>query len=485
MKKVSLIYPTLRNWESWPPLSLAQLAAVLERDGHRVEIIDRNVLLNRRKGSMSATDADTRRMLEDFAPDIVGITATTPLVPDAFRCARFAKETAPNATVIMGGAHASLMPERTLRECGEIDMVCRGEGEFVLAELAAGAAPEKVLGLYYREDGGIRSAGEREMTREFDSLPHPARHLIDMKRYLRPTSIVVRGVEARATHIFSGRGCPGKCRFCAGHRVNGPGLRLHSAEYIIEEIRQLADDYGVQAIYFAEEMFLANRRRFEAVCRWLIDSGYGRRVMSCVNSRVDFISEEKLRLMREAGVVQVEFGIESGSQRCLDIMCKGVTVEQNEAALAMTRKAGIRALANMIVGIPGETLEDIRKTRKFLKKTKPDFVAVNKFCPYPGCPMQEDLAAAGHPDQPWESYTATDTTFNYCDVDDGAFIREFLKLRARYYALNTLNAVRFNFGRRPWFIFKSPYYMFKDPLRYAWRRASRRFRRPVVAEAAT
>ncbi len=481
--RVSLIYPTMRNWEAWPPLSLAHLAAFLEKDGHEVEIVDRNVLLNRHKGAMSPTDAGTRGALENFAPQIVGITATTPLVPDAYKCAGFAKEVVPDATVIMGGAHASLLPERTLEECDDIDIVCKGEGEFVLSELASGVSPGAVRGVYYRDDGAIRATGEREMTRDFDSLPLPARHLIGMKRYLRPTSIIVRGVEARATHLFSGRGCPGKCRFCAGHRVNGPGLRLHSADYIIEEIKHLADCYGVQAIFFAEEMFLANRKRFEAVCNWLIDSGYNRRVMSCINTRVDFVDEEKLRLIREAGFVQVEFGIESGSQRSLEIMCKGVTVEQNESAIAMTKKTGLRALANIIVGVPGERLEDIRKTKKFLKRTKPDYVAVNKFTPYPGCPMYDDLKAAGMPDQPWESYTVTDTTYNYCDVDKKTFVREFLKMRARYYVLNTLNSVKFNFLRRPQFIFKSPYYMLKDPLRYVWRRTTRRFRKAATEEA--
>ena len=119
----------MRNWESWPPLSLAQLAAMLEKNGHEVEIIDRNVLLSRHKGAgaMSATDADTRMALEDFAPQMVGITATTPLAPDAFKCAAFVKEILPDAVVVMGGAHASLMPERTLRECGHIDIVCKGE----------------------------------------------------------------------------------------------------------------------------------------------------------------------------------------------------------------------------------------------------------------------------------------------------------------------------------------------------------------------
>ncbi len=485
MSKVSLIYPTLRNWESWPPLSLAHLAAFLERRGHEVEIIDRNVLLNRARGSMAGADKATRNALTRFQPNIVGLTATTPLLSDAYKCALAARETIPRAVLIMGGPHASLLPEETLREFPEIDLVCKGEGEFTLAELADGERPRNIRGLYYRENGDIRNTGMREMTREFDSLPLPARHLIAVKRYLRPTSFLIRGVEVRGTHIFSGRGCPGRCRFCAGHRVNGPGLRLHSSERVIEEIKHLVDVYHVNGLYYAEEMFLANRKRVTEICEWLIRSGYSKKVMGCANSRVDVLNPQLLALLKRAGFVQMEFGIESGSQRMLDLMLKGTNTEQNLRAIEMTKKAGIRVLANMIVGLPWETMEDLKATLEFLKKAKPHFAAINKFAPFPGSPLFDELREEGKLPASWDAYSQTDTTTNYCRIEDGTFIKEFLKLRARYYVLNTLNMVKFNFLRRPQFIFKSPYYMFKDPLRYAWRRATRRFHKPALAEATT
>jgi len=481
--RVSLIYPTLRYWEEWPPLSLAHLAAFLEKDGHEVEIIDRNVLLDRHKNDMPRADADTREALERFRPQMVGITATTPLVPDAFKCARLAKEILPDSTVIMGGAHASVLPERTLEECDAVDLVCKGEGEHILTSLAAGARPETLRGIYCRCNGVIQSAGDRSMARDFDSLPHPAYHLIDMKRYLKPSAVVVSGVEVRAMPIYSGRGCPGKCTFCAAAKVNGPGLRLHSAEYIIDEIRRLADEYGVEAIYFVEEMFLVNHKRFEKICNWLIESGYNRRVMCCANARVDYLTEEKLALLRRAGFVQLQLGVESGSQRTLSSICKGTKVEQNATAIAMAMKAGIRVVANIIVGIPGETLEDIRETRSFLKRTKPDVVFVSLFTPYPGSRIYDELKAAGMPDHSWESYTITDTTYNYCEVDDRTFVREFLKLRLRYQVSNTLNSIKFNFFRHPLFTLKAPYYFLRAPIRYAWRKTTRRFRRAEPAEA--
>jgi anaerobic magnesium-protoporphyrin IX monomethyl ester cyclase len=473
---VVLIYPTFHNWETWPPLALACLASFLRQEGHDVSIVDRNVLLHR-KGTFSQTDLEMGRLLRHQAPDIVGITATTPLIVDAFHCADLARQTIPSAKIVLGGIHASIMPESCLQECHSLDYVCRGEGEFTLKELAAGKDIQQISGLYYRENDRIVSTAPREYHRALDDFGLPARDLLDMELYLKPSPSVIRGFHLRATHLFTGIGCTASCHFCAWPGMYGRRIRLHSADYIFREVKHLVDDYRVEGLYFAEEMFFCDKKRVAELCQLLVDSGYSKKVKLCVQLRADVVEEEKLQALKRAGFVQIEYGIESGSQRVLDLMNKRTTVEQNRRAIALTQKAGIRALANIIVGTPGETKSDLLDTARFLRETTPDYVAVNRFVPFPGSHFFNVLNEQDRVSHNWMDYWCTDVETNYSDIADRDFLRLFLSLRARYQITNTLNSLRWNVGVRPSYVAKFPYYLLKDPARFLFRQAAKRLRK--------
>ena len=385
--KVGLIYPSgPRKMGTWPPLGLGYIASFLENKGHEVALIDRASMQKRHYDP----DRRTQHLLRSFNPDLVGITATTPLFPDACHCADLVKRCR-DVPVIIGGPHASALAAETLGACEQFDMVCRGEGEMTMADLAAGAPPEQVAGISWRLNGEVRHNPPRPRADNLDDLPMPARHLMDMDLYLRPSFDVVRGIKLRATHIFTARGCPFRCTFCAGSSVYGRGVKAHSIDRVLAEVEHLISRYRVNGLYFAEDMFLFHKKRAIEICTRFIESGIGKRVTWSAQLHVNATDEELMRMMKQAGCAQIEFGFESGSQHVLDLMQKASTVGQNYRAAEIARRVGIRFLANIIVGMPGETRDDFEQTTKFLADVRPDYIGFSRFVPLPGSQIYQTL----------------------------------------------------------------------------------------------
>ena len=167
-----------------------------------------------------------------FDPEIVGITSTTPAVMDAFRVAKLIKGLNRKILTIIGGAHPGITAEHTLSQCNDIDIVCRGDGEFVMLEMANGVERRHIKGISYKNGGGIISNEDRDSFEDLDRLPYPARHLFDTKFYFSEGVAVMRGTMMRAATIFTARGCPFKCAFCLSTHLaqltNGKYVRFHS-----------------------------------------------------------------------------------------------------------------------------------------------------------------------------------------------------------------------------------------------------------------
>jgi len=451
--KVMLVNPTgSREMGFWPSLGLAYVGVCLEQAGHDVRLLDRELAF-RQKGTLELVDEESARALETFAPDIVGIGATTPTIPDAFRGAELAKCRCPGVPVVLGGTHATILPEETLAASPAIDVVVRGEGEQTMQEICAGADLATVAGVVFRMDGQIIRTPARSPLAHLDAIPFPARHLYEMKEYLRSGSAVIRGVELRATHLFTSRGCPYRCSFCAGSAVFGDRVRFVSAGRVIEEIETILADYKVEGLYFAEDMFAANRRRALEICRLLVDSGLSRRIVWCAQLRVNSVDEELLTAMRRAGCIQVEYGFESGSQRILDLMNKKSTVKQNYDAAVLTRRAGIRVLADIIVGTPGETREDFMETIGLLKAVRPDHVGFNRYVPLPGSAMFSELRQRGLVEEDWTKYhvgLGNNQDVNFTAMPDRVFADLFEEFRNGWVKPCLDRAyVRYNLPRKP------------------------------------
>ncbi|MBM3476956.1 MAG: B12-binding domain-containing radical SAM protein, partial [Armatimonadetes bacterium] len=385
---------------TWQPLGLGYLAASLASGGHEVRVLDR-------AGGRNDADPDQALLgtCREFAPDLIGLTATTPLIPDALHVMERVRSALPETLTVLGGPHATALPERTLRECPCLDAVAVGEGEYTVCDLADGRALADTPGLAYWENEAIRLTAPCRRAENLDDLPPPRRDLLSPDRYFRPTDQIIRGLRLRAAHIITGRGCTHRCKFCAGPLCFGGKVRLHSIERVLHEIHELLTVHSLNGFYIADDVFLANAERTVAFCEAAIRAGVQRRAQWCCQLRVTGLSPEVLRLLKRAGCAQVEFGLESGSQYVLDLMRKRATVEENVAAVRLAREAGLRVFANIIVGYPGEREQDLLATREMLTETKPDAMSVNRFAPLPGSEAFEELAAEGRLPEDWRAYT--------------------------------------------------------------------------------
>jgi len=425
---IALIYPA-RQMGYWPSLGLAYVAAALEQEGHSVHIVDRNPTFMRG----GDVDGYTRNSLQAINPDMVGITATTPLMEDVVHILPLVKKECPHSPIVMGGPHVTALPEETLRHYPAVDIVVRQEGELTMPEIAAGRPLEEILGITWRCNGEIRSNPPRPLIADLDSLPFPARHLYDMEFYLHPDNPVIRGLEGiRATHIYNARGCYNKCKFCAGAAVFGRKVRSNSPEKIVAEIQHLIDTYQVEGLYFDEDVFFSTRRRAEAICSALIESGIAKQIKWSGLMRADAAPLDILSLMKEAGCVQVEYGFETGSPRMLELIRKGTTVPQNYEAARNTRKAGLRLLASMVVGFPSETESEFNDTIDFLRNAEPHFIGFNKFVPLPGSQFYEELLAEGKlvGSGNWDVFHVSGSVphhelISYCAMEGPLFYRKF------------------------------------------------------------
>ena len=466
--QVCLINPLIQKyqWENditskWPPLGIAYIAAVLEQNGPRVKILERRLLAGikpRTKEHLKEVDDLTVKHIKEFKPDVVGITASTPLIMDAYRTAKLVKEVSDSIKVIMGGAHPTAEPVFCLEQCPEIDIVCRGEGELTMLDLANGLSLDKIDGITFRKKGKIVSTPPRQVWENLDEIPYPAYHLLDKDFYFKTTSVLIRGFYLKGMTIITARGCPFNCAFCQSSQLvrsnKGRFFRFHSPEYVIGMIKHLVDNYGAEGILFAEDIFSLDRKNMAGICNLLIKQGLHKKIKYAVNLRVDTINEELLRLLKKSGCVRAIYGFESGSDRVLKIMNKRTTLEQNLRAVKLTKKAGITCEASILIGVPGEQGEDLKKTLKFLKKSKPDRVIRSKFFPIPGTTFYNQLLEkriikkSKNWDILMEKYTLSDYTF--ADMSEKRFRKLWSKLdREGTLPINYMFAIKTNWKKRP------------------------------------
>ncbi|MDD5421808.1 MAG: radical SAM protein [Candidatus Omnitrophica bacterium] len=447
--RITLIYPLLsrrrasvdENKQFWPPLGLAYLASVLEDAGHSVQIIDRDIVLRQNSLDFGKTDLIMIDRIGQFRSDMVGISATTPNMPDVDHISGVIKKNR-DIPIVLGGTHATGEPELSIEELKNVDLVARGEGENIVVSLANGLNWQDINGLTFRKGADIISTPDAEPISDLDKLPLPARHLLEMSYYTRPSRFTSRNLSLRTTSIFTARGCPYRCNFCAGPLIFNGKVRYHSPERVVKEAEELADRYAVEALYFAEDMFLSNKKRAEEVLNLFIQKGLDKRLRWVAQAKASVITEDLLAFMKRSGCIGVEYGFESGSQRVLDLMNKKMKVEESVRAASLAKKAGMRFQANIIVGYPGEKPEDFNMTIKLIKKTRPNMIGFNIFMPLPGTQSYRDLKAAGRELPDWQDVGDQEKTqVNYADMGEGVF--EKMYLRARFTTILPINFYNF------------------------------------------
>ena len=374
-----------------PPLGLAYLASIARLEGHDAVIVD-----------SLAEGIDLRELklrIRSFYPDMIGITATTSMIPDAYDVARVAKEVNPDITVLIGGPHVTFLPEETLDECKYIDIVVRGEGELIFRELLRKRDLREVRGITYRDGEIIKSNPAMPLVPNLDEIPIPAYDLLPMHLY--------RFGNLRFGTLITSRGCPFDCIFCSSSLQFGKKWRAHSKERVMEELRILHYEYGVGEVEFLDDTFTLDRKRAKEISREIVKEGLD--ISWTASSRVNTFDLETGREMKRAGAHTIYFGIESGSQKVLDLIGKGITIEQSISAVKNAKKAKLRALGSFIIGFPEETEEDIKKTIEFSKRVGVDLAQFTIATPYPGTRLWSIASKMGLLlTKDWRKYTTLD-----------------------------------------------------------------------------
>ncbi|MDR3281374.1 MAG: B12-binding domain-containing radical SAM protein [Synergistaceae bacterium] len=371
-------YSTAKDgiWDSvssiMPPLGLAWLAAMLEEHGFEVSI----------KDFMAERNAfnDDVQYIKSQNYDYLGITSTTPQIKSGLLLAQAAKEANPDAVVILGGVHPTVMTDEVLVN-DSVDIVVRGEGEKTLLDIVLGKPYKDIQGISYKnENMEIVHNVDRSVTPNLDDLPDPAYHLLPMEKYFPAVGAYKK---LPAVSMLGTRGCPGQCTYC--HRQLGKKVRTRSGKRIAAEAKMLHDKFGINEINFYDDTFTTNHKEVFAFIETMKE--YNLSMSWVCFSRVDSVDYPLLKAMAESGCHQIMFGVESANKEILRNIKKGINMDVVTRAIKDAQKAGIDVRVSLMIGNPGETRETVMESMSFISKVDPDLLIYNVTTPYPGTEM--------------------------------------------------------------------------------------------------
>lgn len=369
--KISLIHPRTSG-ASVAPLGILYLAAYLRKYGHQIQVFD-----------PAPQENDFVEKLMAFDPHVVGLSLLTTEYARGAEMIPLLKSKLPRAIFTAGGIHPTSLPELTLRDLG-LKAVVVGEGELTMLDLCQslekGRPLREVPGICFEENGEIISTAKRSLVQDLDTLPFPGRDLLNFEWYLMPPGFIRGTYLKRSIMIMASRGCPYNCIFCSIKAIYGRIYRRRSVNNVLAEVDELRSRYRIDGLYFLDDTFTADRKWALDICRGLKPL---KLVWGC-NTRVNTVAEDLLMAMKDSGCEQIDYGVESGSDKVLNNLKKGITTNEIRRAFALTKKAGLRTMATIMIGNPGETKEDIEETIALLREISPHFVQVSFTTPFPG-----------------------------------------------------------------------------------------------------
>ena len=436
-----------RYFGLFPPLSLAWVAAIAERAGHDVTIIDARTL--------QLTPEQVLNHLKQWKPDIIGMMMTTYMFRETLDWIRYLRGGLPGVKVMVGGYNLRVYPEESVM-APEVDFGCFNSAYHtiprLLEELEGSQHFDNVPGLVFKRDGEVVQT-PYENDPDFNEYPNPARKYLPNELYAEfPTE------RKNFTVMVTSKGCPRSCLFCeAGRTPYNP----RSIDTVIREMEECYNEYGVREIDIFDYEFLINRQRALGICKEMQTRNLD--LLWACRARIDSVDDELLREMAAAGCGRIYFGIESGDQEMLDRVNKGITLEQVRETIKLTKKHGIRALGFFLVGSPGETRETIAKTVKFAKSLNLDYVQFSKTTAKPLTSLWRDMVEESGYDY-WREYILGNTEEQVLprpwteltnDEIDELAQRAYVKYHARPFFLlkHTLEVRSWSEFRRKFFAF--------------------------------
>lgn len=350
------------------PLGLAYVGGYLKAQGVDVKL--RDLEFDPELATMGIEG-----ILRKENPRVVGISATTPQMRAALQIARACRTVDPKIQVIMGGPHASALPEETAAY-PEVDAVCFGEGEETLLEYVKAGGPNRdIRGLVYKDHGSTLRTADRDVFDDINDLPHPLYEDLPVHKY----GMAHRG---HSMQILTGRGCPYTCSFCASLVVRGRNYRTRNAASVVKEIKRWQGLYKATHFDFLEETFSTYKKRVIELCQGIVDAGV--KVDWTTSSRADRIDHEILTAMKTAGCTEIAIGVESGNEQVLAKAAKGVKLPEIRKAFKLIKDYGIATYGYFILGLPYETEDTLKDTIDFAIELDIDYAQFSILVPLPG-----------------------------------------------------------------------------------------------------
>lgn len=366
------------------PLGLGFVAGVLKNAGYTVKIID-CYLDEQSPDSVVA-------LAKGYNPLFVGMSVNIANVQNACDFSRALSTS--GMKVVLGGPQVTVFPQKTMRDA-DADIGVVGEGEITIKAIAdhllgIGQSLSEIRGIIFRKCEEYEITQMRDPVQNLDSVPFAQLELFPYKRYVQDIPELKRKPIG---WMSTSRGCPWNCNFCSNIHVWGRKYRFMSPGRVVDEMVHLKNSFGINAIDFREDNFTANRERVLGICRLIIERGLE---MDWVcESRVDIVDDELLSEMYKSGCRGIYFGIESGTQRVLDFLNKGITLHQIEDAVRLCKKNKIKIIASVMLGIPTQTRNENRETIRFVKRLSPDIVYFNPFIGIPGSKTYDYIVENG------------------------------------------------------------------------------------------
>lgn len=388
-----------------PPIGLMYLAAYARQahSGLDIRIVESSL--------DCPGDAEVRRQIEEFRPDVVGIRSIAFFLEELQRIARLARETC-EAPIVAGGPIVQVYRERLFEEAPEIDVAVKGEGEVTFSRLIGGEPPAAIDGILYRGTEGVIENPQALEIADVDSIPFPAYDLVDLGAYQRHLSYAYN--HRRQGILLTSRGCPYQCTFCFSHWQT---TRMRSAANVFQEIRALYDDFGVRDFYIIDDIFNLRLDRSLELFRKIVSAGLAARLYFANGLRADIVNEEFVDRAIEAGAIWFTYAVESASEDIQALIRKRVNLEQTRKIVAYTQRQGVAVNISTMFGFPTETPEKAQQTLDWLGELPKASLLPYHFCLrfFPGCEIGRQALEAGWDPKRFECTSR----FSYNDLPVG------------------------------------------------------------------
>lgn len=410
MTDIVLLSPPSRSINHYrPPMALLYLAGHLQRNKLSVKIIDITLkevirdssFLKALPQKLDNIESKIIQQVKKLQPKIIGITCYTPEYQEVLKMAQKVKVINPKLKIVVGGIHPTLYPEELLLEKNTpIDYEVIGEGEETFLELCQFLLHQKniqlknINGIAFSKKEKVIKTLPRPLNNNLDQISHPAYNLIDMEYYTQASPYAIRGCFLRSFYLLATRGCPSTCTFCVAKKLrqfNGGGCytRVRSAKSLIKEIKFLRQNYHIDSFYFIDDLFTINHDNVTEFCR-LLKKEKLNLLWGC-SSKVSTLNIDLLKLMANSGCIQIDFGVERGSNQALILVQKGINIEMVKKIFKLCHQFHIRTFANFLVNLPKESKKDLNDIVKLANELKSEINSFNVFTPYPGTEIYDQM----------------------------------------------------------------------------------------------